>query len=78
MKRPESGLSLEASLLVFRLCKAFANFVHHSCTVPIGNEDIHRNPKCGCTCFHIRFIRMVLLNKTIAVTKLLNILQHIP
>ena len=29
------------------LCKAFDNFVYHSCTVPIGNQDIHRNPKCG-------------------------------
>ena len=29
------------------LCKAFDNFVYHSCTVPIANQDIHRNPKCG-------------------------------
>ena len=29
------------------LCKALDHFVYHSCTIPIGNEDIHRNPKFG-------------------------------
>ena len=29
------------------LCKALGHFVYHSCTVSIGNEDIHRNPKFG-------------------------------
>ena len=29
------------------LCKALDHFVYHSCTVPMGNEDIHTNPKFG-------------------------------
>ena len=59
MKRPESGLSLEASLLVFRLrfAKLLIILSYHSCTVPIGNQDIHRNPNADlsnqeCTSFH--------------------------
>ena len=27
------------------LCKAFDDFAYHTSTVPIGNEEIHRNPK---------------------------------